>query len=65
MPAAEGCLKCKKTKEKCKCDGGFKIIYYMGKPLSEAEAKEIPSLDQAKKNALKAAEEINKFLKKI
>ena len=34
----ENCLECKKLKDECKCEGGFKLIYLFGKPVSKAEA---------------------------
>jgi len=38
------CLQCGKSEEDCKCEGGFKIIYFHGKPVSKKEADEIKEL---------------------
>lgn len=31
------CLNCKQTENNCKCEGGFKIIYLFGIPMSKIE----------------------------
>lgn len=35
------CLQCKLVEGQCKCLGGFKIIYWCGKPVSKKEADDI------------------------
>lgn len=35
------CLQCKLPETSCKCPGGFKIIYWCGKPVSRDEADSI------------------------
>jgi len=60
------CLKCRKDIKNCKCEGGFKVIFLYGKPLSERELQEYKNkpileikLDQSKYLAERLTE-INK-----
>lgn len=62
--SAGTCLQCKLPESSCKCEGGFKIIYYMGRPVSKKEADEIAEL--TKPGALeKAYKQFEKDVKKF
>lgn len=52
------CLQCKKTELQCTCSDGFKVLYYMGKPVTKDEADEIPKDPYAK--VRRAIKEITK-----
>lgn len=53
------CLKCQKIEKDCNCEGGFKIIFLFGKPVSKKEIDEHSS-----KSKLEQKIEETKFLQK-
>jgi len=56
------CLQCHKSEQECKCEGGYKIIYYLGVPRSKKELVGIKSFDEAKSDAEKEIENIQRLL---
>lgn len=55
------CLQCKQTRALCKCEGGFKVLYYLGKAVSKKELEELPTYGQAMENAEKEINKINRL----
>lgn len=63
------CFKCQELRVDCKCEGGFKICFYKGVPLSAEELKDVPKwksptqmLNEFKESFKELGENITKIL---
>ncbi len=59
------CLQCHNKEADCTCEGGFKVLFHFGKPMSVEEMKQIPTFDEAVKTAKREIKNIERIMKEL
>jgi hypothetical protein len=55
------CLLCKKKEKDCECEGGFKVFYYHGKPVSHKEIEHVKTIPEVKEDIQDTIDILKKF----
>jgi len=59
------CLKCQKSEQDCKCEGGYKIIFHLGVPKSKEEMEDTKTFDEALTTAQEEIDNIRRLSKNL